>query len=71
MSLRQTAEAWGRNAQGDDHVLDALLRDDLNLTPQTLADGLRTQQPRLYSISSSPKRAPLRSSLDRRRVLSR
>ncbi|MEP4977994.1 hypothetical protein [Ascidiaceihabitans sp.] len=43
--------------QNGDHVMDALphLTD---LTAQSLIDGLRTLQPRLYSISSSPQKHP-------------
>jgi len=53
----KTAESWGYDMQAGDHVMDALphLKD---LTAQSLTDGLRTLQPRLYSISSSPKKYP-------------
>ncbi|MEM6943714.1 MAG: flavodoxin domain-containing protein [Pseudomonadota bacterium] len=51
-----TAEAWGCAPGPDCQVLDALLTGVDWLTPQTLVDGLRPLQPRLYSISSSPNR---------------
>ncbi|MFT6023363.1 MAG: sulfite reductase (NADPH) flavoprotein alpha-component [Ascidiaceihabitans sp.] len=53
----KTADIWGCNMCDSDHVLDALLRG-AKPTPQSLIDGLRSLQPRLYSISSSPKRHP-------------
>ncbi|SPH20754.1 Sulfite reductase [NADPH] flavoprotein alpha-component [Ascidiaceihabitans donghaensis] len=53
----KAAELWGYEMQNGDHVMDALphLTD---LTAQSLIDGLRTLQPRLYSISSSPQKYP-------------
>ncbi|WP_299554847.1 flavodoxin domain-containing protein [uncultured Tateyamaria sp.] len=53
----KTAESWGCEMQEGDHVLDALVRTR-DLTAQALTDGLRGLQPRLYSISSSPKKHP-------------
>ncbi|MEL6641777.1 MAG: hypothetical protein AAFP98_10775, partial [Pseudomonadota bacterium] len=55
----KTLEAWGLEAVGDDQqVIDLLSSDDVSVDPQTLVDGLRPLQPRLYSISSSPKAHP-------------
>ncbi|MEL7231337.1 MAG: hypothetical protein AAGJ85_02370, partial [Pseudomonadota bacterium] len=54
----KTLEAWGVEKKGDDdHIID-LLAEGLALEPQNLADGMRALQPRLYSISSSPKAHP-------------
>ncbi|MEM1265546.1 MAG: sulfite reductase flavoprotein subunit alpha, partial [Pseudomonadota bacterium] len=54
----KTAEAWGVAPAEDTQILDVLRAGVANLTPQALADGLRPLQPRLYSISSSPKKHP-------------
>lgn len=55
----KTLEAWGVTAAGqDDQIIDILASDGLSLDPQTLVDGLRALQPRLYSISSSPNMHP-------------
>ena len=55
----KTLESWGLEAQGDDQqIIDILRSDEVNPDPQTLTEGLRTLQPRLYSISSSPKAHP-------------
>ncbi|MEL6952422.1 MAG: flavodoxin domain-containing protein [Pseudomonadota bacterium] len=54
----KTLEPWGVERSGDDdHIID-LLAGGLSLTPQELVDGMRALQPRLYSISSSPKAHP-------------
>lgn len=53
----KTTERWGCETHEGDQVLDVLLRG-ADVTPQSLVDGLRTLQPRLYSISSSPKKHP-------------
>ncbi len=54
----KTLEAWGVQKTGeDDHAID-LLKAGLSLDAQQLVDGLRPLQPRLYSISSSPKAHP-------------
>lgn len=54
----KTAEAWGADASAETQILDVLKSGVAELTPQGLADGLRPIQPRLYSISSSPKKHP-------------
>ncbi|MEP2920641.1 flavodoxin domain-containing protein [Sulfitobacter sp.] len=55
----KTLETWGvETAEDDDQIIDILSSGDLGLTPQTLVDGLRALQPRLYSISSSPNMHP-------------
>jgi sulfite reductase (NADPH) flavoprotein alpha-component len=55
----KTLETWGLDAAGDDdQIIDILTSDGLPLDPQTLVNGLRTLQPRLYSISSSPNMHP-------------
>ncbi|MEE2944573.1 MAG: flavodoxin domain-containing protein [Pseudomonadota bacterium] len=56
----KTLEAWGLESVADDaQVIDLLKGESLEgLTPQSLVDGLRPLQPRLYSISSSPKAHP-------------
>jgi sulfite reductase (NADPH) flavoprotein alpha-component len=53
----KSAENWGYDMQDGDRVIDALSRLK-NLSAQGLIDGLRTLQPRLYSISSSPQKHP-------------
>ena len=54
----KTLEAWGVEKKGDDdHIID-LLRAGAKLDAQGLVDGMRPLQPRLYSISSSPKAHP-------------
>ncbi|MEM9582171.1 MAG: flavodoxin domain-containing protein [Pseudomonadota bacterium] len=53
----KAAESWGYDMQDGDHVMDAMPQLT-GLTAQALADGLRTLQPRLYSISSSPRKHP-------------
>lgn len=54
----KTSEAWGVTAGSDIHLIDVLRAGVPGLTPQMLAEGLRPIQPRLYSISSSPKMHP-------------
>lgn len=51
-----TAEAWGVSAGRDVHLIDVL--SEVELSAQALVDGLRSLQPRLYSIASSPKKHP-------------
>ena len=53
-----TAENWGRVHVAEDHLIDYVMGGIADLTPQGLVDGLRSAQPRLYSISSSPKKHP-------------
>lgn len=54
-----TLEVWGvEKAAEDDQILDLLTAGLPDLDPQKLVDGLRALQPRLYSISSSPKAHP-------------
>ncbi|WP_136439484.1 diflavin oxidoreductase [Pacificoceanicola onchidii] len=54
----KTLEAWGVEKKADDdHIID-LLQAGPGLDAQALADGMRALQPRLYSISSSPKAHP-------------
>lgn len=54
----KTLEAWDVEKTGDDdHIID-LLQVAGTLDPQGLVDGMRPLQPRLYSISSSPKSHP-------------
>lgn len=56
----KTLELWGLDApDSDSHIIDLLRKaKPADLTPQLLVDGLRPLQPRLYSISSSPKKHP-------------
>ncbi len=55
----KTLEAWGVEAVGADfQVIDVLRALGEPLKAQTLVDGLRPLQPRLYSIASSPKAHP-------------
>ncbi|MEM1152142.1 MAG: flavodoxin domain-containing protein [Pseudomonadota bacterium] len=54
----KTAEAWQIELSDDMQILDALRAPDLKLSAQDFVDGLRPIQPRLYSISSSPKKHP-------------
>ncbi|MEM9122865.1 MAG: flavodoxin domain-containing protein [Pseudomonadota bacterium] len=54
----KTGEAWGVDIAPDVQVIDVLEAGIEGLTPQALVDGLRALQPRLYSISSSPKKHP-------------
>jgi sulfite reductase (NADPH) flavoprotein alpha-component len=55
----KTLEAWGVDAaEPDQQVIDLLQRPDVTPDAQALVDGLRPLQPRLYSISSSPKAHP-------------
>ncbi|HEY7772960.1 MAG TPA: sulfite reductase flavoprotein subunit alpha [Marinagarivorans sp.] len=55
----KTLEVWGVESGGDDQqVIDLLKSSDKPLDAQTLVDGLRPLQPRLYSIASSPKAHP-------------
>lgn len=54
----KTLETWGvEPSAGDVHLID-LLKAGLALDAQGLVDGMRALQPRLYSISSSPKAHP-------------
>ena len=55
----KTLEAWNIDSVGDDfHVIDTLKAAGKTFDAQTLANGLRALQPRLYSIASSPKAHP-------------
>ncbi|MEM6638719.1 MAG: sulfite reductase flavoprotein subunit alpha [Pseudomonadota bacterium] len=50
---------WGVDAAPDDgQVIDVLLQQSPDMDAQTLVDGLRPLQPRLYSIASSPRAHP-------------
>ena len=53
----KTAESWAYVIQDGDQVLDAL-QYVTGVSAQSLVDGLRSLQPRLYSISSSPQKHP-------------
>lgn len=54
-----TLELWQTELPFDDaHIIDLLLKDIEDMTPQKLVDGMRPFQPRLYSIASSPKKHP-------------
>ncbi|MEM6971241.1 MAG: flavodoxin domain-containing protein [Pseudomonadota bacterium] len=53
-----TAEVWGAAPEPDWQVIDMLRSGPEEMTAQRLVDGLRPLQPRLYSISSSPKKHP-------------
>ncbi|MEP1585228.1 MAG: flavodoxin domain-containing protein [Tateyamaria sp.] len=54
-----TLEAWGVEKPCDDaQIIDLIELGKPELTAQSLADGLRPLQPRLYSIASSPKAHP-------------
>jgi len=55
---KAAGELWGVSPAADDQLPDVLARHSLQLTPQSLVDGLRLLQPRLYSISSSPDKHP-------------
>ena len=54
----KTLESWACEKQSDDDHLIDLIEAGLDLDPQALVDGMRPLQPRLYSISSSPKAHP-------------
>ena len=55
----KTLEAWGlESSEENGQVIDVLTKSKPELTAQTLAEGLRPLQPRLYSIASSPKAHP-------------
>ncbi|MEM9878890.1 MAG: flavodoxin domain-containing protein [Pseudomonadota bacterium] len=55
----KTLEAWGLDEVADNaQIIDILASHDGELDAQTLIDGMRPLQPRLYSISSSPKAHP-------------
>ncbi|MEM7806312.1 MAG: flavodoxin domain-containing protein [Pseudomonadota bacterium] len=54
----KTAELWNVDVADDAQVIDVLAMRAQPLDPQALVDGLRSLQPRLYSISSSPKKHP-------------
>lgn len=55
----KTLETWGVEAgEGDQQVIDLLKSSGKAIDAQTLVDGLRLLQPRLYSIASSPKAHP-------------
>lgn len=54
----KTRETWGVEDVGESAQIIDLLQTGLDLDPQGLVDGLRPLQPRLYSISSSPKAHP-------------
>lgn len=51
-------EAWHCAPPKDWQIIDVLREGIQGLTPQMLVDGMRPLQPRLYSISSSPKKHP-------------
>ena len=54
-----TLEAWSTEKPSEEaQIIDLIELGNVNLSPQTLADGLRPLQPRLYSIASSPKAHP-------------
>lgn len=54
-----TLELWGLEKPTEDaQVIDLIELGKPTLTPQSLADGLRPLQPRLYSIASSPSAHP-------------
>ena len=53
-----SAEHWGVDWKEGDQLVDILQRADTGYSPQHLVDGLRSLQPRLYSIASSPKSHP-------------
>ena len=54
-----TLEKWSIDRPFDNaHVIDLLKAGVKGIAPQKLVDGLRPLQPRLYSISSSPKKHP-------------
>ncbi|MEO0437298.1 MAG: flavodoxin domain-containing protein [Pseudomonadota bacterium] len=54
----KTAELWDVEVDQDTHLIDVLNRQEGGMEAQVLVDGLRSLQPRLYSISSSPKKHP-------------
>lgn len=54
----KAAEAWQVSIDSDSQLIDLLTEMDAPPAPQALVDGLRPLQPRLYSISSSPKKHP-------------
>ncbi|SDJ30170.1 hypothetical protein [Aliiruegeria lutimaris] len=55
----KTLEAWAVEARPEDmQVIDLLRRPDFTPEAQVQVDGLRPLQPRLYSISPSPKTHP-------------
>ncbi|MEM0989108.1 MAG: flavodoxin domain-containing protein [Pseudomonadota bacterium] len=54
----KTTEVWQCESQDDWQLIDLLRSGIEDLTPQGLVDGMRPLQPRLYSISSSPKEHP-------------
>ncbi len=52
-------ETWGIESAEDSYqVIDVLTQLKPGLDAQTFVDGLRSLQPRLYSIASSPKKHP-------------
>ncbi len=54
-----TLEVWQTEKQDqDDQIIDLLKNTQNTIDAQTLVDGLRPLQPRLYSIASSPKAHP-------------
>lgn len=54
-----TLDAWGVERPFEDaHILDLLGAGVAELDAQKLVDGMRPLQPRLYSISSSPRKHP-------------
>ncbi|MEM6898217.1 MAG: flavodoxin domain-containing protein [Pseudomonadota bacterium] len=54
----QAGEDWGVETGQDIYLIDILTIGVDDLTPDRLVNGLRPLQPRLYSISSSPKKHP-------------
>lgn len=55
---QKAADAWQIDLDGGMQLIDVLKTRPAGLTAQNLVDGLRTLQPRVYSISSSPNRHP-------------
>ena len=58
-AIPSTLEKWDVALPFPDaHIYDLIMSGIDNLSPQKLVDGMRPLQPRLYSISSSPKKHP-------------
>ncbi|MEM7542537.1 MAG: flavodoxin domain-containing protein [Pseudomonadota bacterium] len=55
---QKTADDWQVTVDQGTHLIDVLRLDSIEMDAQKLVDGLRTLQPRLYSISSSPNKHP-------------
>ncbi|MEO1078553.1 MAG: flavodoxin domain-containing protein [Pseudomonadota bacterium] len=54
----KTADSWELTLETDTQLIDVLRDQVSGLSAQQLVDGLRPLQPRLYSISSSPRKHP-------------